>query len=199
VKLVEEKGKKEAITTPVEEKVSPVRKAIRVFVADDCSSIKDSIYKEFIKPRIDNLKRDFSIRIKEFESDLLKSLVDRIIYGRNGGIVTTSSGTTVITTSNTPYHKMSDGSSTVVTITSLNEAPRYEIDSFVTTQKILRDLREDIAKFDAVTVGTYKQLVNQPTTKIDFSRGWKNLDGEIPISRGRNGYIIELPPPVPLD
>ena len=63
---------------------------------------------------------------------------------------------------------------------------------------MLSELLNIIAGYNLVTVSEYYGIVNQPTRYTDERYGWTNLDNAR-VVRVRDGYMIKLPRPLPID
>jgi hypothetical protein len=61
------------------------------------------------------------------------------------------------------------------------------------------DRLDDIAeRYEAATVANFYQMCGIVPTHVDFKHGWTDFRGAS-ISKVRNGYLVNLPRPEPLD
>lgn len=65
-------------------------------------------------------------------------------------------------------------------------------------EAVLEGLIEIIDNFDAATVADLNELCGFPTSHIDNKWGWTAL-GTAAIRQVRDGYMLELPPPEPIN
>lgn len=72
------------------------------------------------------------------------------------------------------------------------------LDSRVEAEETLDGMYELLSKYDAVTRRDFLSMVGEPTTPIDEDWGWTELRGAR-VHRVREGYLIDLPRPEPLD
>ena len=207
---------KAAITKGVEIEDSALKKAAKLFFAEDIDHVTDSIVDEFIKPRTKSFGMDLVKKFKEFMFNSLSDLARQLIFG-NGPSKRSDSYYSDGYTSYTKYHYGEDyygnGSSYYYksnsNVSKPDDRPRDQlkrigIKTLGKAQEVLDDLRTEIATTEKhqVSIATYYQLVRTSVNKIDFEYGWKRgmLDGNIPIRYvGKDGYLICFPKPVPLD
>lgn len=65
-------------------------------------------------------------------------------------------------------------------------------------QEVLDEMNGVIEKYEKVSVADLKSLINWSTDLNDQDWGWENLD-VAQIRKDRNGYVLNLPKPYPLD
>lgn len=72
------------------------------------------------------------------------------------------------------------------------------IDTRDEAEEVLSNLVELIENYDVATVGDFYDLVDMPSTFADAKYGWTNLNRAV-VERVREGYILVMPKPYPLD
>lgn len=207
-------NEKKPITKGVEVKDSTLKKAAKLFFAEDIDHVTDSIVDEFVKPRATSFGLDLVKKFKEFMFKSLSDLAHEIIFG-NGGKKSDSYYNNGYS-SYTKYYYGDDyyGSSGYKYRSTSGpddrEAPhdqvkKVAIPSHGEALDVLNNLRSDMAMNERrqVSIASYYQLVglNKEINSLDYSFGWKRgmLDGNIPITYMGKGYVINFPKPVPLD
>lgn len=208
---------KKAVTNGVEIEDSPLKKAAKLFFAEDIDHVTDSIVDEFIKPRTRSFGLDLVKKFKEFMFNSLSDLARQLIFGNGSSKRSDYYGDGY--TSYTKYHYgddyygngssyyyKSNNSSGNVDNKPRDQVRKIGIETLGKAQEVLNDLRTEIATSEKhqASIATYYQLVGRSSivNKIDFEYGWKNgmLDTDIPIRYvGKEGYLICLPKPVMLD
>lgn len=71
-------------------------------------------------------------------------------------------------------------------------------DSRNEAEDVLTAMLEDIDEYGVTTVGNFYDLVGERTNPSDFKWGWETLRSAR-VDRVRDGYIIGLPRPIPVD
>lgn len=72
------------------------------------------------------------------------------------------------------------------------------LDTRVEAEETLETMYELLSKYDVVTRRDLLSMVGEPTTPIDEDWGWTELRGAR-VHKVREGYLIDLPRPEPLD
>ena len=72
------------------------------------------------------------------------------------------------------------------------------IDTRAEAEEVLDTLVDMIDRYQEVTVGSYYDMLGMRSDFTDQKYGWTNL-GQASIMRVREGYVISLPRPKPLD
>ena len=72
------------------------------------------------------------------------------------------------------------------------------LDSRTEAEEVIDQLFEVINRYGAATVADLYELVGLASTHQDHKWGWSDIRGA-GVSRDRNGYLLDLPDPHPLD
>lgn len=75
----------------------------------------------------------------------------------------------------------------------------YIVPSRVEAEEVLETMYELLSKFDAVTKRDVLSMIGEPHLFTDEDWGWTDLRGARVHRIGRDGYLIDLPRPEPLD
>jgi hypothetical protein len=65
-------------------------------------------------------------------------------------------------------------------------------------QQVLADLNDLIEDYDVATVGEFYEMVGLDSEHVDSKWGWDSLN-RVKVIRVRDGFILDLPDPEPLD
>ena len=155
-------------------KKNELSKLADIFFKEDLISVKDHILKEVIFPSI-----------KKALAESGKTAIDMIFYGE-----TRSSSKRYSNRYKTYDDYYNANENTVVTSDIFK--------SRTAAEDVLSELLNIIAGYNLVTVSEYYGIVNQPTRYTDERYGWTNLDNAR-VVRIRDGYMIKLPRPLPID
>ena len=204
-------NEKKPITEGIEVKDSTLKKAAKLFFAEDIDHVTDSIVDEFVKPRATSFGLDLVKKFKEFMFNSLSDLARELIFG-NGGKKPDSYYSNGYS-SYTKYYYGDDyyGSSGYKYRSTSGpddrEAPhdqvrRIAIKDSGDARAIVDALRSNIAMSEkgCTSVADYYILVQYKVDRLDYNFGWKRgmLDN-VGIEYTRQGYVINFPKPVPLD
>ena len=170
-------------------KKNELSKLADIFFKEDLISVKDHILKEGIFPSI-----------KKALAESGKTAIDMIFYGE-----TRSSSKRYSNRYKTYDDYYSSNENTVITSDRKNNFSgyMYSCDDIIfksrtAAEDVLSELLNIIAGYNLVTVSEYYGIVNQPTRYTDERYGWTNLDNAR-VVRVRDGYMIKLPRPLPID
>lgn len=72
------------------------------------------------------------------------------------------------------------------------------LDSRVEAEEVIDRLYEVVNKYEFASVADLYELVGLPSVHTDHKWGWSNIRGA-GVSRVRDGYLLDLPDPEPLD
>lgn len=72
------------------------------------------------------------------------------------------------------------------------------LESRAEAESVLDGLYEVVSRYEVASVADLYQLLGLASTHTDNKWGWTNIRGA-GVSRGRDGYLLDLPDPVPLD
>lgn len=182
----EKRVEKAIVGSSSKRKKSDLRKFTDVFISEDVDNVKSYILMDVIIPAV-----------KKAVVDVVSDGINMLMYGESGA-ARSKGGTTA---SKISYQKYYD---------SRREVPRpnahtsldYEDIIFETrgdAESVLSRMDEIIAQYDFVSVGDLYDLAGQTTDNYTINRyGWTNIRNA-QVVRIRDGYIIKLPKPMPLD
>lgn len=71
------------------------------------------------------------------------------------------------------------------------------LDSRVEAEEVIDRLFDLVSRYETATVADLYELVGLPSSHTDHKWGWADLRGA-GVSRVRDGYLLDLPDPVPL-
>lgn len=72
------------------------------------------------------------------------------------------------------------------------------IDDRAEAEEVIDNLYELVSQYGAATIADLYELVGLGSTHVDHRWGWTSLEGS-GVSRIRDGYLLDLPDPEPLD
>lgn len=186
----EKKRAEKVVKGPVKvRKKSAVSSAIDNFVSEDLSNIKTYIISDVIIPTIKNTIWD------AFTNSL-----DMILFGGSGRARKNGPGS-----SRAPYVSYNKCSDPRSSRRDTNEPRRGRYDfkyiTFVNksdADEVLRQMDAAMDEYHIVSVLDFYDLVGETPDSTDDKYGWTNLRNAR-VVRGRDGYYIELPRPMPID
>lgn len=72
------------------------------------------------------------------------------------------------------------------------------LDSRTEAEEVIDRLYDLVGKYDTATVADLYELVGLASSHTDYKWGWADLHGA-GVTRIRDGYLLDLPDPIPLD
>lgn len=181
-KIAGEKKVEKVVSGEVKtKKKNSVSKLADVFMPDDVSDVKSYIFTDIIVPGI---KKAISAAVNAF------------LYGRNGAKDDRSSTTNAYRASYRSYYDTPRESKPV-------QRRSYTPDDIVIPDRgeaeaVLRSMHDLIGRYRIVTVADMCELCGVPSNYTDNNYGWTDL-GRAEVVGTRDGYMIRLPRPMPLD
>lgn len=186
---------------------SPVKKAAKMFLAEDIEDIAGSIVDDFVKPRTKSFGLDMVKKLKEFVFDSINDLARKMIFGSTSS----NSKSGYYNGSRVNYVSYYNGDSSdyygssgyyrndAIGSDPVTNLKRVSIPDYGKAKEVLTELRMCIKHYDKASVADYYQAVGLQVNKNDFVWGWagNSLDNAQIIRAGR-AYIIDLPKPVPI-
>jgi hypothetical protein len=102
------------------------------------------------------------------------------------------------------YHRMGQQSrlpSAQRTISRLARS-RHDFDEIILESRpeaelVIEQLFEVVSRYESATVADLYELVGLASTHTDHKWGWTDIRGA-GVTRGRDGYVLDLPDPIPL-
>lgn len=169
-------------------KKSDINKIAEVFIAEDIDSVKSYIFMDVLVPAI-----------KKAISDIVTNGIDMILYGGNGKPSTKSPVSSKI--SYTPYYKMSSNPQKERPTSRPKTA--YEYDDIILSNRgeaemLLKSMDENIQSYGMVSIGDYYDMAGVTSEYTTNKYGWTDLR-TAEVVRTRDGYMIKLPKPAPLN
>jgi hypothetical protein len=136
--------------------------------------------------------------------DVVSEGAHRLIFGdkarRRGGSTTPYSGPT----GHVAYNRYSrDDRPPLPKTMSPRGRARHDFDEIVLdnrveAEEVIDQMFEVVSRHGEVTVADLYELVGLASTHTDYKWGWEDLRGA-GVTRIRNGYLLDLPDPEPLD
>lgn len=186
---VEKREIKKVTKAPVKvKKKGVVGSAIDSFVQEDLSNIKTYLVKDVVIPTIKNTIWD-----------AFTNTLDMVLFGGTGRSRKNGPGSSRVPY--VSYNKCSDRRDS----RSYDEPrrARYDFGNIVFNSKadadeVLRQMDAIMDEYKLVTVVDLYDLVGVTGEYTDSKYGWTNIRNARTI-RGRDGYYLELPKPLPID
>lgn len=156
-----------------------------VFISEDVSNVKNYIFMDVLVPAI-----------KKAISDIVRDGIDMILYGESGRSKRNSSGSKV------SYASYYDGDRKASHPRSNNNA-RFDFEDIIfETRRDAEDVREQMEElidhYGTVSVSDMYDMAGLTAPYTANKYGWINIRTAEPV-RVRDGYILKLPRPMPID
>lgn len=156
-----------------------------VFISEDVSNVKNYIFMDVLVPAI-----------KKAISDIVRDGIDMILYGESGRSKRNSSGSKV------SYASYYDGDRKASHTRSNNNA-RFDFEDIIfETRRDAEDVREQMEElidhYGTVSVSDMYDMAGLTAPYTANKYGWINIRTAEPV-RVRDGYILKLPRPMPID
>jgi hypothetical protein len=127
---------------------------------------------------------------------------EKLIYGdtrRRGGSTPPQSGPTGLVTYNRYSMRQSSPQRTMSRIArSRHDFDEIVLQSRVEAEEVIDRLFDLVSRYESATVADLYELVGLPSAHTDQKWGWRDVRGA-GVSRIRDGYLLDLPEPQPLD
>lgn len=167
-------------------KKSGASKLLNVFISEDASKVKEYIIGDVLIPAV-----------KKAISDIVTNGIDMILYGGSGRSRSNIPGTRV---SYTNYSSASQSR-----FDSRNTVQRYNyscddviLNSRGEAEAVLTQMDDIIGRYGVVRVADMYELVGITGNYTDNNYGWKDIRSA-QITRVRDGYMLKMPRPLPID
>ena len=197
VKKGPEDKKIERVTTgDVVRKRKSLRKQFTdVFIAGTAKSASQYVVMDVMLPAA-----------RDMVSETVSSYIDRLIYGdrsRRRGATPPPSGPTGHIQYNRPYTSRPPWSASPQRALSREARAKHDFDEIVLQTRIEAEtvidrLYDVVNKYEEATVADLYELVGLSSTHTDHKWGWTDIRGA-GVQRVRDGYLLDLPNPEPLD
>lgn len=158
-----------------------------VFISEDVSNVKNYIFMDVLVPAI-----------KKAISDIVRDGIDMILYGESGRSKRNSNKSRV---SYSTYYD--DDHRDTRARTSKSSQARFDFEDIVfETRRDAEDVREQmeelIDRYSVVSVADMYDMAGLSAPYTSNKYGWMNIRTAEPV-RVREGYILKLPRPKPID
>lgn len=158
-----------------------------VFISEDVSNVRNYIFMDVLVPAI-----------KKAISDIVRDGIDMILYGESGRSRSSSSGSKV---SYSTYYDKDRGDNRARRSNPNNVRFDFE-DIIFETRRDAEDVREQmeelIDRYGTVSVSDMYDMAGLTAPYTGNKYGWINIRTAEPV-RVRDGYILKLPRPMPID
>jgi len=132
--------------------------------------------------------------------------IEKLIFGdsrRRRGASTPQSGPTGYVSYNRLSGPMGSGLNAAQRVMSRQSRAKHDfdeivLDSRVEAEEVIDRLFDLVSRYDTATVADLYELVGLAASHTDHKWGWTDLRGA-GVSRIRDGYLLDLPDPEPLD
>ena len=176
------KKKVERVAKGKTKKKSELRKFADVFIQEDIADVKHYILTDVIIPKV---------------KQVIVDTVDTLLYGSAGGSNTKSTPASKVSY-RSYYERPKERYST-----TRSSGKRYHYDDVVIetrgeAEEVLSRMDDLIATYNVVAVADFYDLVGITCDYTDNYYGWTDIRSAS-IQRTREGYIIRLPKPMPID
>lgn len=168
-------------------KKSEIQKITDVFISEDISNVKNYILLDVLVPAV-----------KDTISSIVKNGIDMLIYGeaRSGSKKSTNA-------SRVSYRSYYDDGKRSEPVRS-RSLHGFDYDNIVfdnrgDAEMVLEAMDDIIEQYGIVSVGELYELADVTTTNYMVNRyGWTDIRSAMPV-RTRDGWMIKLPKPVPIN
>ncbi len=164
-----------------------IQKFADVFISEDVNNVKSYILMDVLVPAI-----------KKAISDIVTNGIDMILYGESGKTKRNTSASKV------SYRSYYEGGNTRRDYNTPKNRSGFDYDDIVfetrgDAESVLDAMNEALSQYDNVSVLDLYDLANIPTDNYaGRNYGWTNIEG-CKVVRVRDGYILKLPKPTPIN
>ena len=139
---------------------------------------------------------------KDTVVEVITQGVEKLFFGesRRRGSLPPQSGPTGYVSYN--RYSMQNRMSSPQRVISRQARARHDFDEIVLesrteAEEVIDRLYEVISRYESATVADLYQLVGLSSSHTDYKWGWTDIRGA-GVSRSRDGYVLDLPDPIPL-
>lgn len=186
----EKRVEKAIVGTATKRKKSELRKFTDVFISEDVDSVKSYILMDVIIPAI-----------KKAVVDVVSDGINMLMYGESGAR-SSKGGSLGSKISYQKYYESRNDSGKSYSRPRANTSLDYEdivFESRGDAESVLSRMDELIENYGVVSVGDLYDMANISTDNYTINRyGWTNIRNAS-VVRIRDGYVIKLPKPMPID
>lgn len=179
---------------PIRRKKSLSHRFRENFVAGDAKSAVDFVIFDVMMPAV-----------KDAAVEVTSQFFEKLIFGdsrrRRSGSTIPQSGPTGVVSYNRYY--MSNPQTSPQRTMSRRARATHDFDDIVLpargeAENVIDQMYEVVSQYGRVTVADLYAMVGVTSTYVDESWGWVDLRGS-GVTRVRDGYLLDLPAPIPLD
>lgn len=193
-RLIDRDIKRVTTSEPVRKKKSLRKQFSETFIAGDVRTAIRYVMFDVLLPAA-----------KDTIVDAASSGFEKWIFGdsrRHRGVVTPQAGPTGYVS----YNRVSMGGSRMASaqrVMSRRARARHDFDEIILdsreeAEEVIDRLFDLVSRYDTATVADLYELVGLASTHTDHKWGWTDVRGA-GVSRVRDGYLLDLPEPYPLD
>lgn len=167
-------------------KKGELRKFTDVFISEDASNVKGYIFSDVLVPAV-----------KKLISDIVKDGIEMVLYGTTGGRREKSNVPYVA------YNRFSDKRDDRRPLYETKNKVGYSSDDIILgtrsdAEEVICQMRDLIDTYGVVSVADLYEMVNLSHQYTDNKYGWMSVR-DADIVRVRDGYLLKLPRPKPID
>ena len=170
-------------------KKSGLRRFRDDFIESEVADVKESIFMDIIMPAIKNTI-----------ADGISTFVDMMLFGDSSRsrIGSTRSGAKRITSYNSIYDSNPRNKVQTRKVRIGSEIDDIILGSRVDAERVVASLADDCEEYGMVSVADLYYRVGHQSSYTDNKYGWTDISG-YSITRVREGFLLRLPDPKPLD
>ena len=191
IAAAEEKRVQKVVKNPVKTKKNEVRKLADIFISEDVSSVKQYIFMDVLVPAI-----------KKAIYDIVTNGIDMFLYGGTGKNKSSSNGAKV---SYRSYYDQKNNNGSYRGSENTVNRNRLDYEDIVFSNRgdaemVKQQMKDIIGRYGVVTIADMYEMAD-PNLVAPFTGhkyGWMDVSGAEAV-RVRDGYILKLPRPVPID
>jgi hypothetical protein len=185
----EEKRVTKVVKGPVKTKTNEARKFADIFISEDIANVKNYIFMDVLVPAI-----------KKAIYDIVTNGIDMFLYGGSGKSKSSSSGSKV---SYRNYYERKDSGSSYRGSENTKSRNGFEYEDIVFNNRgeaeaVKQQMRDLIGRYGVVTVSDLYDMADLTAPYTSQKYGWMDVSSAEAV-RVRDGYMLKLPRPLPID
>ena len=190
------KGREKNIERVTSGEVTRKKKSLRkqfqeVFIAGTMKSAATYVAFEVLLPEL-----------REMISNIVSQGTDKLLWGEKGrrrtGSTTPSSGPTGYVSYNRPPWAAAPQRALSRQARARHNFDEIILSSRVEAEEVIDRLYDVVNRYESASVADLYELVGLSSTHTDNKWGWSSIRGA-GVTRVRDGYLLDLPDPEPLD
>ena len=199
--MPEEKETGKIVDGKVVEKTK-FQKAVSLFFAEDMDTVTDSVMDDFFKPRLKRFGKEATLKLRQFIADSLKGCIDIVIFGNNKKSDSSYGSYSSGTYKNYSVYYSDEYGTPSRSYSSVNVDDYgfklIEIPSYGKCEEVKTELMKEIGRYGKVSIAKYYEFTGIRPVSTDYNYGWKGDLSPVKITPYRDGYLLDLPRPVPM-